>query len=298
MSILSYKTFHFYVLLILLFTLYSCKEQAFNGFTLKENGIYFKLHKFGDSEIPVQVNSYVTFHISYATPNDSIFFEAIRKAKIEKPEFAGSIEECFLMLNEGDSASFLISADSFYLKTLQQPLPYFFPKKSYLKVNLGILSVKSEKEYEQEKKEFLTWIEDFGEYEKAILKKYLEKHNLIYSPSDTSIYKILVQKGDSLSIASGDTVLMHFEGYFLNGKLFDSTRKRREPFTWVVGTEWQIIKGLEKAVKTMHNGEKSIFIIPSYLAFGKTGSTTGIIPPYTSVVFEVEILKVGKAKVL
>lgn len=298
MSIQLFKAFLSYLLTIFLFILYSCKEQTYHGFSLKENGIYFKLHKFGDSDVPVRVNSYITFHISYATPDDSIFFEAIRKVKIEEPKFPGSIEECFLMLNEGDSASFLISADSFYLKTLQQPLPYFFPKNSYLKVNMSILSVKSEKEYEQEKKEFLAWIEDFGEYEKAILKKYLEKHHLEYSPSDTSIYKILVHKGDTLRISTGDTVVMHFEGYFLNGKIFDSTRKRNEPFTWVVGTEWQIIKGLELAVKTMYNGEKSIFIIPSFLAFGKTGSTSGIIPPYTSVVFEVEILKVARCKKL
>ncbi|MCX7862578.1 MAG: FKBP-type peptidyl-prolyl cis-trans isomerase [Bacteroidales bacterium] len=277
------------------FLITCCSPNTYNGYTLKQNGIYFQLHKFGDSDIPVTENSVVTFHISYATPDDSIFFEAIRRAKIEKPPFQGSIEECFLMLNEGDSASFLINADLFYHKTLQQPLPPFLPNNSYLKVNLQIISVKSLEIYEQEKKEFLAWIEDFGEYEKAVLKKYLKKRNIPYDPNDTAVYKIQVNKGNNPCIQYGDTVIMHYEGYFLNGKLFDSTRKRKEPFLWIAGTEWQLIKGLEKAVLAMCNGEKSIFIIPSALAFGKTGSSTGIIPPYTSVVFEVEIIYVGKA---
>jgi FKBP-type peptidyl-prolyl cis-trans isomerase len=40
-------------------------------------------------------------------------------------------------------------------------------------------------------------------------------------------------------------------------------------------------------------GEKSLFIIPSDLAFGNSGSSTGIIPPFTSLIFEVEILAVN-----
>ncbi len=198
------------------------------------------------------------------------------------------------MLNEGDSASFLINADSFFEKTLGSPLPNFFPKNSYLKINISVISVKSAEEFEKEKEEFLTWIEDFGEYEKAILKKYLQKYNLTYSPYDTSIYKILVNSGTNKCVEYGDTIVVHFEGYFLNGKIFDSTRKRNEAFSFVMGTEWQVIKGLEKAILTMCEKEKCIFIIPSNLAFGKTGSSSGIIPPYTSVVFEVELLEVKK----
>jgi peptidylprolyl isomerase len=289
----------------LLFLLYSivlfaisflgCKSNDYDGYTLKENGIYFKLLKFNDSKNRVKIGSVVTFHISYSTPDDSVFFEAVRKIKIDKPSYKGSIEECFLMLNEGDSASFLIAADPFFEKTLESSLPHFFPKNSYIKINISVISVKSAEEFEKEKKEFLAWIEDFGEYEKAILKKYLQKLNISYSPYDTSIYKILVFQGNNKYVQYGDTVVLHFEGYFLNGKIFDSTRKRNEAFSFVIGTEWQVIKGLEKAILTMCEKEKSIFIIPSKLAFGKTGSSSGIIPPYTSVVFEVELLEVKKS---
>lgn len=286
--------FRTFLLLFFLIELISCSNSEFNGYTLNKNGFYFKLHKIGELNKYVKEGSFVTFHIQYATTDDSVFFDAIRTAKIEKPQYPGAIEDCFLMLSEGDSASFYINADNFFQQTLESSLPYFMPKNSYLKINLKIIAVKSPKQFKKEKEEFLAWIEDYGEYEKKVLKDYLEKRNIKYSPFDTAIYKIPIKSGNEKKVELGDTITIHFEGYFLNGKLFDSTRKRGEPFEFVYGTEWQVIKGIEKAIGLMHEGEKSIFIIPSFLAFGKEGSSTGIIPPYTSVVFEIELLKVCK----
>jgi FKBP-type peptidyl-prolyl cis-trans isomerase len=274
--------------------LYGCNESEIPGYSLKSDSLYFKLIALGETDTKISTGSYVTFHIQYATANDSVFFDAIRTVQIDKPQYPGAIEDCFALLCDGDSASFFINADRFFKTTLESPLPDFMPLNSYLKINLRILSVKSEDEYKKEKAEFLAWIEDFGEYEKTVLKHYLENRNISYSPYDTAIYKVPEIKGSGKTVDIGDTVVVHFDGYFLNGKRFDSTHKRNEPFSFVYGTEWQVIKGLEKAIGKMHEGEKSIFVIPSSMAFGKIGSSTGIIPPYTSVVFEVELVKVGK----
>ena len=102
----------------------------------------------------------------------------------------------------------------------------------------------------------------------------------------------MLQEGVGKLIEPGDTITINYEGKFLNGKFFDSTIKRNQPFQFVYGTEWQVIKGLEEALSLMYEGEKSLFIFPSELAFGSEGSSTGIIPPYTSLIFEVEILEV------
>jgi len=282
------------LLIITIPLFFSCNESDIPGYKLTEKGIYFKLLGIGEPDKYVQEGNYVTFHIQYATADDSVFFDAIRTAKIEKPLYKGSIEDCFFMLSEGDSAAFYIKADPFFEKTLESPLPSFIPPESYLKIILKIESVKTAEQFKKDKEAFLAWVEDFGEYEKKVLKNYLEKRNIAYLPIDTVIYKIPISKGNSKTVNYGDTITVHFEGYFLNGKLFDSTRKRGEPFSFVYGTEWQVIKGLEKAIGLMHEGEKSIFVIPSFMAFGKEGSSTGIIPPYSSVVFEIELLKIGK----
>ena len=51
---------------------------------------------------------------------------------------------------------------------------------------------------------------------------------------------------------------------------------------------------MEDAIGMMHEGEKALFIMPSELAFGENGSSTGIIPPFTSLIFEVELVAIHK----
>ena len=64
------------------------------------------------------------------------------------------------------------------------------------------------------------------------------------------------------------------------------------PYQFRCGDTAQTIEGLEIALKMMRVGEKAKIIIPSQLAFGNNGSSTGIVPPYTTVVYEVTLLKV------
>jgi FKBP-type peptidyl-prolyl cis-trans isomerase FkpA len=113
------------------------------------------------------------------------------------------------------------------------------------------------------------------------------------NPLPSGIYYLNLVQGNGKKVELGDTITVNYEGRFLNGKFFDSTVKRRQPFQFVYGTEWQVIKGLEEAIGLMCEGEKSLFILPSELGFGNRGSSSSIIPPFTSLIFEVEILKVS-----
>jgi FKBP-type peptidyl-prolyl cis-trans isomerase len=150
-------------------------------------------------------------------------------------------------------------------------------------------------EYENEKEAFLTWIEDFGDYEKIVLRQFISSERPGIKPLPSGIYYLNLRPGKGKAIEVGDTLTINYEGRFLNGKFFDSTLKRHQPFQFVYGTEWQVIKGLEEAVGMMREGEHSLFILPSELGFGDTGSSTGVIPPFTSLIFEVEILKVSSS---
>jgi FKBP-type peptidyl-prolyl cis-trans isomerase len=154
-------------------------------------------------------------------------------------------------------------------------------------------NIQTREEYEREKEAFLSWIEDFGDYEKVVLKQFISAEKPGISPLPSGIYYVNLRPGKGKKIEPGDTLTINYEGRFLNGKFFDSTVKRNQPFQFVYGTEWQVIKGLEEAIGMMHEGERSLFILPSELGFGNTGSSTGVIPPFTSLIFEVEILKVS-----
>jgi FKBP-type peptidyl-prolyl cis-trans isomerase len=272
-----------------------CGKNTPPGYSALPSGIYFRLHKIGTDTIFCKAGDYVSCNLVYQTGDDSTFFEAMRTIEISAPEFPGAIDECFLKLAEGDSASFYISADHFFEKTLEAPLPGFMIPGSLMKVSVEILDIKTQKEFEREKEEFLVWISDFGEYEQAILKRYFEEERITVSPNKSGIYPRFVSHGNGLLPAQKDTLVVNYEGRFLNGKVFDSTYDRKEPFQFVLGHEWQVIPGLETGIRMMDEGSKAIFIIPSSLAFGNKGSSTGIIGPFTTVVFEVELIDIKKA---
>lgn len=285
-----------FILTIVIFTFlnYSCdKLSSYPGYKKGPHGIYYQLHTIGDEDsIKAKPGDYITARLSYLTIDDSVFFNGTRKFQVLDPAYEGAIDECFIMLSQDESATFIISADNFFGITLQSALPRFIKPADKFKVRVEMIEIQQEADYILEKEAFLSWIEDFRNYEKVILKQFLDEEKLDVNPLPTGIYYLNLKKGTGKMIEPGDTVLVNYEGRFLNGKFFDSTVRRNKPFQFVYGTEWQVIEGMEKAIGIMREGEKALFILPSDLAFGNRGSTNNLIPPFTSLIFEVEILKV------
>ena len=93
----------------------------------------------------------------------------------------------------------------------------------------------------------------------------------------------------SAEVAAGDTISVHYIGSFLDGKKFDSSYSRNQPFSILVGAR-QVIAGFELGVVGMKVGGKRKIFIPANLAYGEKG--TGPIPPNTPLIFEVELLEI------
>lgn len=90
-------------------------------------------------------------------------------------------------------------------------------------------------------------------------------------------------------IASGQLVSMHYTAEFLDtGERFDDTRRGGAPLTFRLGDPGQVIKGLEIAAHVLPTGGKGRFLIPSEHAFGPKGSSAGIVPPFTPVLYSIE----------
>ena len=105
-------------------------------------------------------------------------------------------------------------------------------------------------------------------------------------------YKI-TEHGKGEMAEAGDKVTAHYTGTLTNGKKFDSSKDRNQPFEFALG-KGQVIGGWDEGFALLHVGDKATLIIPPQLGYGAQGAGADI-PPNATLVFEVELLKVTKA---
>jgi FKBP-type peptidyl-prolyl cis-trans isomerase len=120
-------------------------------------------------------------------------------------------------------------------------------------------------------------------------ERYLKDNKITVKPLPSGLYYIQVSAGTGPKAEAGKTVKVHYTGKLLNGRIFDSSRNRGNPIEFMLG-RGQVIKGWDEGISMMREGGKAILIIPS--GIGYMDRDMGVIPPYSTLVFDVELVEV------
>lgn len=107
--------------------------------------------------------------------------------------------------------------------------------------------------------------------------------------TESGLQYLVVKEGNGKKPGPNDVVTVHYTGRLVDGTVFDSSVERDEPATFAVG---QVIPGWVEGLQLMSEGSAYRLFIPSELAYGEHG--TGPIQPNSTLIFDVQLLKVGK----
>jgi cyclophilin family peptidyl-prolyl cis-trans isomerase len=141
----------------------------------------------------------------------------------------------------------------------------------------------------------------------AAKKAYLATTKATATTTPTGLAYKIIQKGTGVKPANGTTFYFHYAGYFEDGTLFDSSyedvcksygkfdanraaQNGYQAFPFEAGKKDGMIPGFIEALENMSFGDKAVVFIPSNLAYGERGAG-GVIPPNTTLVFELEMLE-------
>lgn len=109
--------------------------------------------------------------------------------------------------------------------------------------------------------------------------------------TESGLQYVKLVEGDGERPQKGQRVVVHYTGTLEDGKQFDSSRDRGRPFDFKLGVG-QVIKGWDEGVGMMRVGDRWKLIIPSELGYGARGAG-GVIPPNATLIFDVELLRIG-----
>lgn len=271
----------------------ACERSPFPGFKPIDDEVHFKLRMLGDGErLPTDSDS-VLVRVRMARHGEaagSLFSTERWYGHIGEVLPSGSAQA--ISFHEGDSVSLISNAGRIpwdRIDTATGPVP----DSLWVDMELSLHALRSRAE-SRELAEALRMSRTAAD-EDSTLARYFAVSTEEWQRFMGVSFLPDARNPKTPRIQSGQVVTIDYTASFLeNGRLFDDTYSTKQPLTFRLGDPGQVIKGLEIAVHLLPRGGKGRFIFPSALAFGAEGSSSRIVPPWTPVLYEVEVTQAGE----
>jgi FKBP-type peptidyl-prolyl cis-trans isomerase FkpA len=262
---------------------------------------------------------FIIYHLAVQNAKDSTFISTKDQGMPGYLQYydtltrVGFMDEIFLNLKKGDSIALEAPAE----KIFESNIPPFLNASENIKIRIGVIDILDEEKtmayfnnlQMKAQEDEMAKASGQLELEATAIDEYVKDNNLQGTKTESGLYYVIEKAGDGPAIEEGDQASVHYAGYLLNGKIFDTSRKevaeahniynpQRDqaggyaPFDLQVGVG-QVIPGWDEGLSLLKKGDKAKFIIPSPLAYGSRGAGADI-PANSILIFDVEIMDVNK----
>ncbi len=275
------------IVLILGFTQISCNK--YDGFKKDSSGFYYKHYEQHNDLPKPDIGDFVEINIAFYTRNQELSPMTLNSMTIDESLYRGDLYEALKKMHLGDSATFIFKGRKLYEEFLNMgDYPYgnepIFADVKMRKVMSRSKIELAEENYKENKKR-MRQIED------SIILDYVVEHRIELKKN--GIYRIVNRKTDGEKPSKGNTVEILYHSYFLDGREYESVIDPNNPCRFEIG-KGQVALGVEEVIQEIRLGEDVTCVIPSRKAFGELGSEQLKIPPYTPMVYRIELLRILK----
>jgi FKBP-type peptidyl-prolyl cis-trans isomerase len=284
------KIFLLSLVLGVLFT--SCQQQtktkSYDGYAQSSTGLYYNFYQQNEGENP-QIIDVLDVMLSCSINDTAVIIPENRMIlPMMESLFAGDIYEGFKMMHKGDSASFMVRADSTFITLFGSPMPNVFSIDDLMRFEIRLNDFYPESEMQAKQIEYMkeNYSAETAKAEQK-LSEYFKNNNITAKETASGLNYVITKEGNGEKPSVGTLIKVHYTGKLLDGTVFDSSVNRNEPFQFVLGIG-QVIPGWDEGLQLLSKGSKAVLYIPYYLAYGDRGA--GTIPPFSTLIFEVELI--------
>jgi len=264
-----------------------------SGFEKTNSGLYYKFHYKNENAKKAQSGYMITLAIVHKGENDSVIYNSgdysyPYTVSMMKSKGNADFYEALEMMSEGDSATFVFDAETYYKNTFgTSELPPHIREGSKMIFEISIIDFKTRSELALEQ---MKMIEGSIKDEEKAIQEYLKKNNIDSKSASSGLYYVESLEGDGKQAFEGSLVMVKYNAKLLkSGKVFETTGGKSKELNL---THRFNSPGLIEGISMMKEGGKATLIIPSHLGYGASGSQD--VPPNSSLIYEIELVEVYK----
>lgn len=276
----------FILALTLCFTAFSCRK--YNGFKHDSSGFYYQFHQVNEQNPKPATGDFVVVNMALRTDEMEISPMTLNNMLIDEL-YRGDIYCALRSMHLDDSATFIFNGRKFYEDFLGMgEYPY---GKTPIYADVKLLKIVSKQNLERAEEVYKEQMKKIRHREDSLVSDYVDQHFLdsVYS----GIHYSYILKGNGPKPTKDQRVQVLYRGIRLDNSEFIRCMDPASPAVFEVG-KGQVPSGWDAFVTNMCVGDRVTMILPSTLAFGEKGSDEYNIPPYTPVIYELELLKIEK----